>query len=134
IRTDAAMRVAAGARLNLSNSGVALGEVSGSGLITNGTLTAGYRCRVTPAGADRLTLSDVTLPSGFMVTFDAEAGSELVSGQKVAIADLAGATVPNLDKWNARHVGEKLSARFTLEGGTVYANVFYSAGTLFQLR
>ncbi len=134
IRTDAAVRVAAGARLNLSNSGVALGEVSGSGLITNGTLTAGYRCRVTPAGADRLTLSDVTLPSGFMVTFDAEAGSELVSGQKVAIADLAGATVPNLDKWSARHVGEKLSARFTLEGGTVYANVFYSAGTLFQLR
>ncbi|MDX9868210.1 MAG: autotransporter-associated beta strand repeat-containing protein, partial [Kiritimatiellia bacterium] len=118
IRADAAVRVAAGAKLNLSAGEVTLGEVSGSGTVTNGTLLAGYRCRVAPAGADRLTLADVTLPAGFTVTFDAEAGSELASGQKVAVADLAGATVPNLGKWSAQHVGEKLSARFTLEGAT----------------
>ena len=135
IRSDAAVAIASGAKLNLSGSAVTLGEVSGSGTVTNGILYAGYRCHVASTNNDCIALSDVTIPSaGLSVTFDLATGYALTNRQVLAVATRSGATDLNLPAWKARNVGTHVSAAFTLVGNTVYANVFFTGGTLIGVR
>lgn len=135
IRADAAVAVAAGARLNLCGSAVTLGEVSGSGTVSNGVLYAGYRCGVSETGNDCLAFADVTLPAaGFTVTFAPAEGYALTNRQVLAVATRSGATELNLPAWQARNVGTHMSATFSLEGNTVYARVAYTGGTLIRVR
>mgnify|MGYP001190474285 CR=1 FL=1 len=134
IRADAAVAVEPGATLNLSAGSVTLGEVSGSGIVSNGVLTAGYRCHVTGTGNDRIALADVSLPTGWTVTFALADGVALTNRQTLAVATRAGTTDLNLASWRAANVGDKLGASFTLVGDTVYANVFFSGGTLITVE
>ena len=135
IRSDAAVAIAAGARLNLSGSAVTLGEVSGSGTVSNGVLYAGYRCHVASTNNDCVALADVTIPAaGLAVTFDPASGYALTNRQTLAVATRSGSTDLNLPAWKAKNVGVKLSATFTLIGNTVYANVFFTGGTLISIR
>jgi hypothetical protein len=130
IRTDAGVAVAPGAALNLSAGSVTLSEVSGSGVISNGVLSAGYRCHVSETGNDILAFADVTLPTGLTVTFDPAAGYALTNRQVLAVATRSGTTDLNLAAWKAQNVGESLTASFTLVSDTVYAHVFFTGGTL----
>ena len=135
IRADAAIAIAAGAKLNLSGSAVTLGEVSGSGTVSNGVLAAGYRCHVSETTNDCIAFADVTLPATvFTVTFDPAEGYALTNRQVLAVATRSGTTELNLPKWKAANVGEHKTASFTLVGNTVYANVFFTGGTLISVR
>lgn len=130
IRADAAVSIAAGARLNLSNGSVTLGEISGSGTVSNGVLSAGYRCHVAATSNDCIALANVTLPAGLTVTFDPAEGTTLTNRQALAVATRSGATELNLASWKAQNVGDKMTATFSLVNDTVYANVLFSGGTL----
>jgi len=134
IRADAAVAVATNAVLNLSAGAVALGEVSGSGTVSNGVLTAGYRCHASSGTNDCIVLADVTLPSGWTVTFDRAEGYALTNRQTLAVATRAGSTDLNLAAWKAANVGEKMGASFTRVGDTVYATVYFTGGTLITVR
>jgi len=134
IRADARVAVASGAALNLSAGSVTLAEVSGSGTVSNGVLTAGYRCHASSATNDCLALADVTLPAGWTVTFDLDDGYALTNRQTLAVATRAGATALNLAAWRAANVGDKMGASFTLVGNTVYANIFFTGGTLISVK
>jgi len=135
IRSDAAVAIAAGAKLNLSGSAVTLGEVSGLGTVSNGVLSAGYRYHVTSTNTDCIALADVTIPTaGLAVTFDLATGYALTNRQVLSVATRSGATDLNLPAWKARNVGEHMTAAFTLVGNTVYANVFFTGGTLIGIR
>ncbi len=135
IRADAVVAIAAGAKLNFSGSAVTLGEVSGSGTVSNGVLLAGYRCHVTSTNNDCVALADVTIPAaGLTVTFDPSSGYALTNRQVLAVATRSGSTDLNLSSWKARNVGFNQTAAFTLVGNTVYANVFFTGGTLILMR
>jgi hypothetical protein len=133
-RSDAVIAISAGAMLNLSGGAVTLGEVSGSGTVSNGVLTAGYRCHVTESGNDLLAFADVTLPAGLTVTFDLADGCALTNRQVLAVATRSGSSDLNLPAWRAANVGEKLTADFTLVNHTVYAAVRSFGGTLITVR
>ncbi len=134
IRADASVAVAAGAALNLSAGTVTLGEVSGSGTVSNGVLTAGYRCHASSSTNDCLALADVTLPSGWTVTFDLADGYALTNRQPLAVATRSGATELNLAAWKAANVGDKMGASFTQVGNTVYATAYFTGGTLISIK
>ena len=135
IRADAVVAIAAGAKLNLSGSAVTLGEVSGSGAVSNGVLSAGYRCHVASTNNDCIALADVTIPAaGLAVTFDLASGYALTNRQELAVATRSGATDLSLPAWKARNVGAHMTAAFTLVGNTVYANVFFTGGTILQIK
>jgi hypothetical protein len=135
IRSDAVVAISAGAKLNLSASAVTLGEISGSGTVSNGVLSAGYRCHVSAVSNDCIALADMSIPAaGLAVTFDPAEGCALTNRQVLAVATRSGATDLNLSTWMARNVGEKMSATFTLVGNTVYAAVSFTGGTLMQIR
>lgn len=134
IRSDAVVAISAGAKLNLSGGAVTLGEVSGSGTVSNGVLTAGYRCHVTESGNDLLAFADVTLPAGLTVTFDLADGYALTNRQVLAVATRADGTALNLDQWKAQNVGDQMTATFALVDNTVYAAVRSFGGTLITVR
>jgi len=134
IRADAAVAVAAGATLNLGNGSVALGEISGSGTVSNGVLSAGYRCHVAATSNDCIALADVTLPAGLTVTFDPAEGAALTNRQVLAVATRSGTTELNLSSWKAQNVGDLMTATFSLVNDTVYANVLFSGGTLLLFK
>jgi len=135
IRSDAVVAVATNAVLNLCGSNVTLGEVSGSGTLTNGTLFAAYRCHVTSTNNDCLALADLTIPtSGLTVTFDPDENATLTNRQVLAVATCSGATTLNLEKWKANNVGDKLKATFSLVNTTVYATVSDIGGMLIRIQ
>lgn len=135
IRADAAVAVAAGARLNLCGSAVTLGEVSGSGTVSNGVLNAEYRCHVSETANDRLAFADVILPvTGFTVAFAPAEGYALTNRQVLAVATRSGATELNLSAWKARNVGTHMTAGFSLVGDTVYAQIYFTGGTMIRVK
>jgi len=134
IRTDAAVSIAAGAKLNLSNGSVTLGEISGSGTVSNGVLSAGYRCHVSSTSNDCIALANVALPAGLTVTFDPANGFALTNRQVLAVATRSGSTALNLPQWKALNVGDSMTATFTLVNDTVYANVLFNGGTTLLLK
>ena len=133
VRADMDIEIAATAALNLSDSAVTLGTVTGSGIVSNGTLAAEYRCRVTPDGNDTLTFSDVTLSVPFVVAFE---GQPLANNQTLAIATVSGTTAQNLNlaTWKGHNAGPMMNAVFRRSGDTVYADIRYTGATLMLLK
>jgi hypothetical protein len=134
IRTDAVVAIESGATLNLSDSSVTLEEISGTGTIASGTLTEAYRCNVSATGNDNLAFEDITLPAGVYVMFDPANGYSLTNNQTLAIATRTGTTALNLESWKSSEIGNKMTATFTLESDTVYANISYVGGTVIIIR
>jgi len=134
IRADAAVAIANGATLNLSNGSVTLGEISGSGTVSNGVLSAGYRCHVAATSNDCIALANVTLPAGLTVTFDPAEGAALTNRQVLAVATRSGTTELNLSSWKAQNVGDMMTATFSLVNNTVYANVLFNGGTMLLFK
>jgi len=134
IRTDAVVAISAGAVLNLSDSSVTLGEVSGTGTVSNGVLSAAYRCHVSETANDHLILADLSLSAGLNVMFDPADGYSFTNQQVIAVATRSGSTDLNLPLWTAHNLGMKMAATFALVDDTVYANVAYVGGTIIIVR
>jgi hypothetical protein len=66
--------------------------------------------------------------------FDPANGYSLTNNQTLAIATRTGTTALNLESWKSSEIGNKMTATFTLESDTVYANISYVGGTVIIIR
>ncbi len=132
--TSAAVAISNAAALNLSAGTVQLGTLSGQGTISNGTLSATYRCSVQGTNAvDYLTLANVTVQA-MTVDFDREASDPIADQTKLAIAAYDSSTVPNVNLWKSKNAGANKIASFSTENNVIYATIRYCGTTIIILR
>jgi len=136
VGTATRVKVLSGATLNLSSSPIRLGTVEGDGTITNGTLTATLNSTFTNGAVQAVsqpTFANVA-SSGIMVDFGrTESNPVPLPSPKLAIAKVTGTVQPNVGAWRGQNMGPRVTVKFSIESGTVYA-AFGSSGTTIIVR
>ena len=132
--TSANVAISNAAALNLSAGTVQLGTLSGQGTISNGTLSATYRCTVQGTNAvDYLTFANVAVQA-MTVDFNREANNPIADQTKIAIAAYDVSTVPHVNLWKSKNAGVNKIASFSTENNVIYATIRYCGTTLMILR
>ena len=133
-RTDLAVRVSADAVLDLAGETVTLGEISGSGLVRNGTI----RCTISiPFGAsDERELPEFGTVAVSHVTVDFNAGGDqsVALGTVIPVARWTGGSAFNARAWKGVNLGKDVSAQFSLVDGVVLATAVPKPGVILIVR
>ncbi|MBQ7189386.1 MAG: hypothetical protein IJR99_08235 [Kiritimatiellae bacterium] len=128
--------------IDLGGTTAGFAAIRGTGVISNGTLSAHSRLAVTLDGTESGVLrfgSDLSLPANLTVRIESPNGEDgyqayRESGEEIPVAVLAGCDTPDVSGWIPKLDSTRCTAFFTVENSVIYATVIGIHGLILQVR